>query len=176
MSKEQFKAYFLALLADKEFARIFDAIPKVDKSFQRPALYFHTQPRASQSLKPRTSPSKAMSEILNYNKQFQSHQMKQGFRDEKAIMKMYENKVGCQVKHMGLVISSTHPFLGASPDGETHGGLVEIKRIFVGADSSLTKALYKNEKRLFCEPASPSHFLRTSKDSRQNIQKKDTTP
>ena len=66
-------------------------------------------------LKPSTSPSKAMSEILNYNKQFQSHQMKQGLRDEKAITKMYENKV----KQMGFVISSTHPFLGASPDGET---------------------------------------------------------
>ena len=45
--------------------------------------------------------------------------MKQGLRDEKAITKMYENKVGCQVKQMGFVISSTHPFLGASPDGET---------------------------------------------------------
>ena len=41
-----------------------------------------------------------MSEILNYNKQFQSHQMKQGLRDEKAIVKMYENKEGCQVKQL----------------------------------------------------------------------------
>ena len=107
-------------------------------------------------LKPSTSPLKAMSEILNYNKQFQSHQMKQGFRDEKAITKMYENKVGCQVKQMGFVISSTHPFLGASPDGDTHGGLVEIKRIFVGADSSLTKALYK---RRICRETSQGPII-----------------
>ena len=31
------------------------------------------------------------------------------------------------MKQMGFVISSTHPFLGASPDGETHGGLSELK-------------------------------------------------
>ena len=51
-------------------------------------------------LKPSTSPSKAMSEILNCNKQFQSHQMKQGLRDDKAIIKICENKVGCQVKQL----------------------------------------------------------------------------
>ena len=48
--KEQFKAYFLALLADKEFTRIFDAISKVDKSFKRPAPYFRTQARGNQRL------------------------------------------------------------------------------------------------------------------------------
>ena len=32
VAKEQSKAYFLALLADKEFTRIFDTISKVDKS------------------------------------------------------------------------------------------------------------------------------------------------
>ena len=47
VSKEQFKAYFLALLADKEFTRIFDAISKVDKSFKRPLPYFRTQPRGN---------------------------------------------------------------------------------------------------------------------------------
>ena len=31
--KEQFKASFLALLADKEYTRIFDTIAKVEKSF-----------------------------------------------------------------------------------------------------------------------------------------------
>ena len=46
MSNEQFKAYFLALLGDKEFTRIFDVISKVDKSFKRPPPYFrtHAQP------------------------------------------------------------------------------------------------------------------------------------
>ena len=50
VSKEQFKAYFLALLADKEFTRIFDAISKVDKSFKHPVPYFRTQPRGNQRL------------------------------------------------------------------------------------------------------------------------------
>ena len=51
-------------------------------------------------LKPSTSPSKTMSEVMSCNKQFQSHQMKQGLRDEKAIIKMNENKMGCQVKQL----------------------------------------------------------------------------
>ena len=42
VSKEQFKAYFLALLADKEFTGIFVPI------FKRPAPYFRTQPRGNQ--------------------------------------------------------------------------------------------------------------------------------
>ena len=46
--KEQFKAYFLALLADKEFTRIFDTISKVDKSFRRPSPYSRPQARGSQ--------------------------------------------------------------------------------------------------------------------------------
>ena len=46
--KEQFKAYFLALLADKEFTRIFHAISKVGKSFKPPEPYFRTQARGNQ--------------------------------------------------------------------------------------------------------------------------------
>ena len=34
--KEHFKAFFLALLTDKEYTRIFDTIAKVEKSFRRP--------------------------------------------------------------------------------------------------------------------------------------------
>ena len=45
--KEQFKAYFLALLADKEYTRIFDIIAKVEKSFRRPTPYFRTQARGN---------------------------------------------------------------------------------------------------------------------------------
>ena len=45
--KEQFKAYFLALMADKEYTRIFDTISKVDKSFRHPAPYFCTQARGN---------------------------------------------------------------------------------------------------------------------------------
>lgn len=39
VSTEQFKAYFLALLADKEFSRIFDTVSKIDKSFRRASPY-----------------------------------------------------------------------------------------------------------------------------------------
>ena len=45
--KEQFKAFFLALLADKEYTRIFDTIAKVEKSFRRPTPYFRTQARGN---------------------------------------------------------------------------------------------------------------------------------
>ena len=45
--KEQFKAYFLALLADKEYTRIFDTIAKVERSFRRPTPYFRTQARGN---------------------------------------------------------------------------------------------------------------------------------
>ena len=50
--REQFKAYFLALLADKEFTKIFDTISKVDKSFKRPAPYLRTQARDNQRFSP----------------------------------------------------------------------------------------------------------------------------
>ena len=81
-------------------------------------------------LRPSTSPTKALREVLNYNDQYQSWQMKQGLIDEKRILKNYERKLGCKVKETGLLVSKSKPFLGASPDGEVDGGLVEIKRIF----------------------------------------------
>ena len=39
VSTEHFKAYFLALLADKEFSRIIDTVSKIDKSFKRAYPY-----------------------------------------------------------------------------------------------------------------------------------------
>ena len=41
---EQFKAYFLALVADKDFSRVIETISKVDNSFQR-STPFRTQTR-----------------------------------------------------------------------------------------------------------------------------------
>lgn len=93
---------------------------------------------ASQSkralIKPSTRPTKAMKEILHYNNQYQSNKMKQGLKDEKIILE-YENKLDCKVSETGFVISQSHPFLGASPDGEVDGGLVEMKRIFTDGQS-----------------------------------------
>lgn len=84
---------------------------------------------ASQSkralIKPSTSPTKAMKEILHYNNQCQSNNMKQGMKDEKKIIWLYENKLDCKVSETGFVISQSYPFLGASPDGEVDGGLVD---------------------------------------------------
>ncbi|CAB3984070.1 Transposon Tf2-9 poly, partial [Paramuricea clavata] len=81
-------------------------------------------------LKPTTSPTKAIREILPYNGDYQRTMMKQGLEDEKSITKHYEDKIGCKVNETGFIISRSHPFLGATPDGDVDGGLVEIKRIF----------------------------------------------
>ena len=45
--KEQFEGNFLALVADKEYTRIFDTIAKVEKSFGRPTPYFRAQARGN---------------------------------------------------------------------------------------------------------------------------------
>jgi len=76
--------------------------------------------------------------------------MKQGLKDEKKIIRLYENKLDCKVSETGFVISQSYPFLGASPDGEVHvdGGLVEIKRIFTDG-LSLKEAVYKYMQRHF---------------------------
>ena len=82
--------------------------------------------------KPTTSPTKAIKEVLHLGNQYQSDKMRQGLADEKKILKLYEIKMGCKVNETGFVVSKSHPFLGASPDGQVDGGLVEIKRIFPG--------------------------------------------
>ena len=101
---------------------------------------------ASQSkralIKPSTSPTKAMKEILHYNSQYQSNKMKQELQGEKKIIWRYENKLDCKVTETGFVICQSYPFLGASPDGEVDGGLVEIKQIFTDG-LSLKKAVCK---------------------------------
>ena len=77
-----------------------------------------------------------MIEILHLKENFQSQQMKQGLEDESKILKMYEERLGCTVNKVGFIISSTHQFLGASPDGEVlEKCLVEVKRIFPGTMS-----------------------------------------
>ena len=74
-----------------------------------------------------------MIDILHLKDNFQSQQMQQGLEDERKILMMYEEIVGCKVSKEGFIISSTHPFLGASPDGVViEECLVEVKRIFPG--------------------------------------------
>ena len=46
---------------------------------------------------------------------------------------IYEEILGCGVNKEGFIISSTHPFLGSSPDGVVlEMCLVEVERIFPG--------------------------------------------
>lgn len=81
--------------------------------------------------KPTTSPTKAISEILHYNTNVRTQQRIQELEDERKIVKMYEDILGCIVQKIGFIISSTHPFLGAFPDGEVFKKcLVEVKRTF----------------------------------------------
>ncbi len=87
--------------------------------------------RANQ--KQTTSPIKVMIEIRNSKDNFQSEKKQRDPEDESKILKLYEEKLGCPVNKMGFIISDTHPFLGASPDGEVLDKcLVEVKRIFPG--------------------------------------------
>ena len=93
-------------------------------------------------LKPSTRATKAMKEILHYNVQYQSSMMQQGPQDEKKNFKLYEKKLSCKVSETGFLVSKKKPFLGASPNGEVDGGIVEIKRIFSN-DLTLTAAVCK---------------------------------
>lgn len=67
--------------------------------------------------------------------------MTQGRKDEDIILKMYQSNIGCKVDKAGFSISKTHAFLGASPDGEVDGGLIEMKRVFPNQGQSLKSAV-----------------------------------
>ena len=56
-------------------------------------------------IKPCTSPTQAMKEILHYNNQYQSNKMKQGLKDEKKIIWLYENKLDCKISETSFVLS-----------------------------------------------------------------------
>ena len=108
--------------------------------------FYHRKVRITASkckralLKPTTSPTKAIADILGTDKNFQSSKMTQGLKDEEFILEMYESNMGCKVNNAGFSISKTHGFLGASPDGEVDGGLIEIKRVFPNQGQSLKSA------------------------------------
>jgi hypothetical protein len=118
---------------EQERTNITNATKKQSKSKEW-YLHRHVHITASKCkqalLKPTTSPTKAIREILHYNGDYQSTMMKQGLEDEKSITKLYEDKIGCKVNETGFIISRSHPFLGATPNGDVDGGLIEIKRIF----------------------------------------------
>lgn len=81
-------------------------------------------------IKPTTSPTKVICEVLQYNKTVQTKAMQDGIESEGHIIKEFERKYDLKVVASGFVVSESHPFLGASPDGiidkET---IVEVKKI-----------------------------------------------
>ena len=106
------------------------------------------------SLKPTTSPSKTMKELL-VNNTPQSTAMLQGLQNEDSIAEAFINKLdsegkkGVSITKCGFFISKTHGFLGASPDGiitdeeESTPGVVEFKYIQVKPGETLTDVLLR---------------------------------
>ena len=103
-----------------------------------------------------TSPTKIIKEVLKYNKPFQSKYMKEGLEKEEFIIQAYIDKMNgeghksIEVDRCGFFVSSTHGFLGASPDAlvsdpsETDSkGLLEVKYIQVHENESLNEALVR---------------------------------
>ena len=100
-------------------------------------------------LKESTSPTKAVQEILQYKQQCQTSKMKEGLRREKEIINEYislqkQKGKDIQVVRSGLIVSATHGFLVASPDGIVTDpseipseGLVEVKLIFLDCNETL---------------------------------------
>lgn len=106
------------------------------------------------SLKPTTSPSKTMKELL-VNNTPQSTAMLQGLQNEDSIAEAFMNKLdsegakGVSITKCAFFISKTHGFLGASPDGiitdehESTPGVVEFKYIQIKPGETLTDVLLK---------------------------------
>lgn len=82
-------------------------------------------------IKDTTSPTKAIASTLKYHGNIQTRAMKQGIEWESKIISRYEYVSGNSVSKSGFVISTTHPFLGASPDGRIHNGqgIIEVKKV-----------------------------------------------
>lgn len=81
------------------------------------------QPRitASQTkrclLREATSPTNAISDVLQYKPFIQARLMKEGIEMEPKIIEQFSKEKGNALRKCGCFISETHPFLGASPDG-----------------------------------------------------------
>ena len=107
------------------------------------------------SLKPTTSPSKTLKELLMVNKVPQTYAMLQGLEEEDAIADSFIDKMEEEGNHnfsfirCGFFISKTHGFLGASPDRIAHDlteetpGVAEFKFIQVKDGETLSGVLIK---------------------------------
>jgi hypothetical protein len=118
-------------------ARDKEAIEKDTSEQHKTRIWYDVrQPRITASkckrclLKPTTSPTKAIAEVLSYNPFVQTKAMKEGIEWEPKILNRFENETNHQVSKSGFILSESHPFLGASPDGITEeNNLVEVKKV-----------------------------------------------
>lgn len=121
------------------------------------AWYRHRKPRITASkckrafIKPTTSPTKAMKEIMGMNSTVTTSFMKDGQLSECGIIEKYSEIKGVKVSKCGLFISEQYPFLAASPDGLVGShGLVEAKKIHPRENETLHQALLRLH---ICKPS-----------------------
>lgn len=133
-------------------------------------------------LRQTTSPTKAISEVLQYNERITTKAMRDGIESESQIIHEFENETGNKVNKSGFVISDSHPFLGASPDGIIDdSNIIEVKKIVVKEGESHEDAMcrlgiykkhgnelqinkkhtyyYQIQQQLFCTQSNNCHFL-----------------
>lgn len=110
---------------------------------------------------------------------------------EATAKKRYSDIYGATIKESGFVISTTHPFLGASPDGLVGDDIVlEVKCPYKVRDLEITPKTvpflcdtglkmshsyyYQVQGQLFCTGRNEAHFcVYTFKDFKVFILKKD---
>lgn len=124
--------------------------------------------------------------LLSKNKDNMPLELKQfpdkGFEWEPRIIERFMKETGHQVRRSGFVLSESHPFLGASPDGITEEDkLVEVKKVVSkeGEDLGETmcrlsiykrdgdgisinknhKYFYQVQQQLFCTNLEACHFI-----------------
>ena len=106
--------------------------------------------------KANTSPTKIIKDVLNYNQGVQTKAMREGIENEELTISHYIGKMkndgheGLEVQSCGFLVSKSHGFLGASPDGlvtdpscKNPLGLVEVKNIKLKENENLMMALVR---------------------------------
>lgn len=148
------------------------------------------QPRITASqckrcmLRETTSPSKAIAEILMYKGTVQTQAMKDGIDWEPKIIQRFMEITNHKVRKSGFIVSESHPFLGASPDGITEDEeLVEVKKVLSKENENLSSTIcrlgiykhdlklntnhkyyYQIQQQLFCTKLQLCHFIVSNGD------------
>ena len=95
-------------------------------------------------IRPTTSPTKAMTDILGRNTVHKNSFMKDGFASDSEIIQKYTACKGASVAKCGFFISEKYPFLGATPDGLVGSdGLIGVRKLHPNDNKSLEKALLR---------------------------------